>query len=282
MRVRFDPKTRAGEASTVTLIGLLILAWFPGTGYPQEEAVDRLGAAYARQVGRDFVGVCVSPGDWRGRDVLKFLAVAGLGAVVVTQDENIRNWVLENRTETSLDASSLIRPFGDGGVLAALTVGLYAVGEVAGEPGLRRTSLLGLQSFLTSSVFVLGLKTVVGRSRPRAGAGSGDFHPFSTASTRTSFPSGDSSGAWSVATTIADQTDNAFVDVLCYGLATLVAAWRVHDDKHWASDALLGSAIGYFTAKKICRLHDRQDRPSFAAGLAWFDGRPAVSLSLSF
>jgi membrane-associated phospholipid phosphatase len=167
-------------------------------------------------------------------------------------------------------------------VLAALTVGLYAVGEVADEPGLRRTALLGLQSFLTSSVFVTGLKTVVGRSRPKAGAGNVNFRPFSFSSSRTSFPSGDSSAAWSVATAIADQTDNAFVDVLCYGLATLVAAWRVHDDKHWSSDAFLGSAIGYFTAKKICRLHDRQEGPSFAAGLAWLEGRPVVSLSLTF
>lgn len=77
-------------------------------------------------------------------------------------------------------------------------------------------------------------------------------------------------------------TDSAFVDVVCSSLATVVAVWRLHDDKHWASDALLGSAIGYFTAKKICRLHDRKDGPSFAAGLAWVDGRPAVSLSLAF
>jgi membrane-associated phospholipid phosphatase len=247
-----------------------------------DEAVDRLGAAYGRQVGRDLAAVVVSPKDWRGRDILTFLAVAGLGAAVMTQDEDIRDWVLGNRTEASLDASSFIRPFGDGGVLAALTLGLYAAGEVAGAPGLRRTSLLGMQSFLTASAFTTVLKTVAGRSRPRAGAGAADFHPFSFTSSRTSLPSGDSAAVWSVATVFADQTDSAVVDVLCYGLATLVAAWRVHDDKHWASDAFLGSAIGYFTAKKICRLHDRRDGPSFAAGLAWQHGRPVVSLSLAF
>jgi len=247
-----------------------------------DETVDRLGSSYFRQVGRDFAAVVVSPKDWRGRDILTFLAVAGLGAAVMTQDEDIRDWVLRKRTETSLDASSFVRPFGNGGVLAALTLGLYAAGEVAHAPGLRKTSLLGLQSFLTTSAFTTVLKSVVGRSRPRAGAGASDFHPFSFTSSRTSFPSGDSAAAWSVATVIADQTDSAVVDVLCYGLATLVAAWRVHDDKHWASDAFLGSAIGYFTAKKICRLHNRRDGPSFAAGLAWQNGRPAISLSLSF
>jgi len=278
------PKSRrwAGKLSAGALAGWLVLGLSPIGAAGQDEAADNLGASFVRQIGRDFVGVCASPKDWRSRDILTALAVAGLGAAIITQEEDLRSWVLKNRTSASQDASSLIRPLGDGGVLAALTLGLYAVGEVADRPGLRRTSLLGLQSFLTSSVFVTGLKTVVGRSRPRAGAGNTDFHPFSFTSSRTSFPSGDSSGAWSVATAIADQTDNAFVDVLCYGMATLVAAWRIHDDKHWASDVFIGSAIGYFTAKKICRLHDRRDGPSFSAGLAWSEGRPAVSLSLSF
>jgi hypothetical protein len=282
MRARCGSRKGSPKVCAGALVVVLILAVAPLRAAAEEAAADKLGASYFRQVGRDFVAVCVSPKDWRGGDILKFLAVAGLGAVVVTQDEDIRDWALKNRTETSLDASSIIRPLGNGGVLAALTLGLYAVGEVTDEPGLRKTSLLGLESFLTTSAFTTVLKTVVGRSRPRAGEGPTDFHPFSFTSSRTSFPSGDSSAAWSVATVIADQTDNAFVDVLCYGLATLVAAWRVHDDKHWTSDAFLGSAIGYFTAKKICRLHDRQDGPSLAAGLAWLDGRPVISLSLAF
>lgn len=282
MTKKRQPPPKVKKLAAGALIGFLALAGFPRPASPEEKTADHLGAAYARQVGRDFVGVCVSPGRWRSRDVLTFLSVAGLGALVATQDEGIRDWILENRTQTSMDASSWIRPFGNGGVLAALTLGLYAVGEVADKPGLRRTSLLSLQSFLTSSAFVLSLKTIVGRSRPRAGAGNLDFHPFSFTASRNSLPSGDSSGAWSVATTIADQTDNVFVDVLCYGAATLVAAWRVHDDKHWTSDAFFGSVIGYFTAKKICRLHDREDGPSFTAGLAWSGGRPAVSLSLAF
>jgi len=281
MRSRQPAATMTSKVCAGVLIASLVFGVMPRPA-EGDETVDRLGSSYFRQVGRDFAAVVVSPKDWRGRDILTFLAVAGLGAAVMTQDEDIRDWVLRKRTETSLDASSFVRPFGNGGVLAALTLGLYAAGEVAHAPGLRKTSLLGLQSFLTTSAFTTVLKSVVGRSRPRAGAGASDFHPFSFTSSRTSFPSGDSAAAWSVATVIADQTDSAVVDVLCYGLATLVAAWRVHDDKHWASDAFLGSAIGYFTAKKICRLHNRRDGPSFAAGLAWQNGRPAISLSLSF
>ena len=108
------------------------------------------------------------------------------------------------------------------------------------------------------------------------------FHPLSFATTYNSFPSGDSATAWSVATAIADQTDAWPADVLCYGLASLVTAWRIHDDKHWTSDAFIGAALGYFTAKKICRLHDNPNGPDVRAAVSWFGGHPAASLAISF
>ena len=171
---------------------------------------------------------------------------------------------------------------GKGGPLLAGLAGFYLAGEAFDEPGLRRTSLLALESFAVTSVFTTGLKTVIGRARPRAGEGHTTFHPFSFTSTNTSFPSGDAATAWAVATTFADRTDGWAVDVLCYGLAGLVTVWRVHDDKHWASDAFIGAAIGYFTAKKICRLHDDPKGPDVRAGVSWLGGRPAASLAISF
>ncbi|MDH4197884.1 MAG: hypothetical protein OEW05_10780, partial [Candidatus Aminicenantes bacterium] len=119
MKARSKPRRRADKISAGALVGWLILTAFPPAAAAQDEAVDRLGASYVRQVGRDFVGVCTSPKDWRSRDILTALAVAGLGAVVVTQEEDLRDWILRNRTPRSQDASSVIRPFGNGGVLAA-------------------------------------------------------------------------------------------------------------------------------------------------------------------
>ena len=74
-----------------------------------------------------------------------------------------------------------------------------------------------------------------------------------------------SSAIWSVATVIADRTDAWFVDVLCYGTAALTSLSRIHQDKHWASDVLIGSALGYFTAKKICALN--RPRPPVSPSL---------------
>ena len=101
-------------------------------------------------------------------------------------------------------------------------------------------------------------------------------------SSRHSLPSGHSSAIWSVATVIADRTDNVFVDIACYGLAALTSISRIQQDKHWASDVFIGSAIGYFIAKKICTLNRKPGAPRLSAAFDLSGGRRAVTLALAF
>jgi len=123
---------------------------------------------------------------------------------------------------------------------------------------------------------------VAGRARPSTGESSHSFHPFSTRSRFASFPSGHASSAFAVATVIADQSNKTYIDVLAYSLATLVAISRVHIDKHWASDILVGSAIGYFVAKKISALDKNRDLNKVKLGFQFSRQRQAVSLTFSF
>jgi hypothetical protein len=40
-----------------------------------------------------------------------------------------------------------------------------------------------------------------------------------------------------------------------YGGATLIAASRMYNNKHWASDVLTGALIGSFAGRKVVRYH---------------------------
>ncbi len=40
-----------------------------------------------------------------------------------------------------------------------------------------------------------------------------------------------------------------------YGGASLVALSRMYDDKHWASDVIVGAMIGQFAGRKVVRYH---------------------------
>jgi membrane-associated phospholipid phosphatase len=234
------------------------------------------------KAGKDIKDVLVSPFHWKKNDFLKLSAVLGSGLLLGLADENIRIWVQARRTSGSGHFFGVVTDFGNGGYLCGFMAGLFAAGEVAGSDGLRKTALLGFESFLTSSALTGFLKFIPGRARPNAGEGSHSFHPFSSRSAYTGLPSGHSSAVWSVATVIADRTNSVFVDAACYGLATLTSLSRIHQDKHWASDVLIGSAIGYFTAKKICALNRNPEAPALSASFGLSGKRQTITLSLSF
>jgi len=132
---------------------------------------------------------------------------------------------------------------------------LYASGEIFDERPLRRTALLCLESFIATGAIVWAGKTVVGRARPIAGLGPSAFRPFSARNAHHSFPSGDASAVFAVASVIAAESDSPVVDALAYGMAGLAAVWRVHDRKHWPADVFVGSVLGIVIGRKVVSLH---------------------------
>jgi membrane-associated phospholipid phosphatase len=243
---------------------------------------DKLNKEFLLSFGNDFAQVLVSPKNWKGRDFLRLSAVVGAGLLLYSVDQDIQQWVQDHRSSSSEDIFKAITYLGDGVVLIGLMTALYVYGEVNDSNSLKKTALLSLESWLTTGLIVRGLKSVAGRARPWTGESSHSFHPFSTRSRFASFPSGHASSAFAVAVVIADQSKKAYIDILAYSLATLVAMSRVHLDKHWASDILVGSAIGYFVAKKISALDRNRDSKKVSLDFQLTPQRQAFSLSLSF
>jgi len=265
------------------LVLALILLSHPnlllGECFPSEH---KLNKEFFLRFGKNFKETLFSPKDWRKRDFLTFSAVLGTGTLIYIFDQEIQDWVQDQRTSTSGDVSTVVRKLGEGPFLIGLIGGLYATGEFAKNNSLRKTALLSLESWLTSGFVVWVFKVVAGRARPSTGDSKDNFHMFSGKSRFHSFPSGHSASAFAVATTIADQTENIVVDIFVYSLATSVAFSRVHDNKHWLSDVFLGSAIGYFVAKKICALNRSPKSTEFRVGFCFQEGQQAISLSICF
>jgi len=243
---------------------------------------DKLNKEFLLRFGRDFKETLFSPKDWKKKDFLTFSAVLGAGVLVYVFDEEIQEWVQDSRTSTSDDVSNVVRKFGEGLFLGGLIATLYASGEITKNNSLRKTAILSLESWLTSGFIVHVFKFVAGRARPYTGESKNSFQPFSTEASYHSLPSGHSAAAFAVATTIADQTEAIFIDILAYSLATSVALSRVHDNQHWFSDVFFGSAIGYFVAKKICALNRSQESAKFRFNFCFGKGSQAISLSLYF
>jgi len=272
--------------SRAAVLGMFLLTGVAGSARPAsaEEPGEnswRFGSDYVRKVGADFKDIFTSPGRWRKGDWAIFAALAGTGALLFSFDEALFDEIQDRRTAGSMDASAVISKFGNGGTLAGLMAALYASGELFGSPSLRRTALLCLESFVATEAFVWAGKIFFGRSRPYAGDGPYRFELLSASNAHHSFPSGDASGAFAVASVIAAESESFALDALAYGLAGLAAVWRVHDRKHWPSDVFVGSVLGIVVGRKVVALN-RGEEDKVGVSVQAGGGRTAVSLRFSF
>ena len=261
---------------------LLIISPQTLTGEDNEEWDYRLNKKFLIGFGNDAYEVIKAPGSWRGKDWWRLAAVLGAGALLYASDQKIHDWSQDRITPATEDWASFGSSLGNGLFLGALIASLYVSGEIFDEKGLRKTAILSLESWLTAGAIVLALKAVTGRARPYTGLGPYHFKPFSFKPEYYSLPSGHAVSAFAVATVIADQTDFILVDVLAYSLSTLVAAARVHESKHWASDVFIGAAIGYFVGKKICSLHRKQDKTKVQLGFSLSPNIKGLTIEISF
>lgn len=132
-------------------------------------------------------------------------------------------------------------------IVPGLTVG-YLAGEIAGSRELKGTMIRAGVAVLLSTGLVSGLKYSIGRARPESSGDHLRFRPFSGAN---SFPSGHTAAAFAVATAVADQTRDGWSDYVLYGAATVTALARVNDNRHWASDVIIGGLIGHLSGRWV-------------------------------
>jgi len=278
---------RKNKRQTLLFGGILSLALVFGplsSSLPGQESPDssRLNGNYFKTLTSDFKSVILSPGQWDQKSVLTFAVILGAGGMIYALDGDLYDSVQGSKSPSTIDASKVISKFGNGGYLSGLLAALYLTGEVFDNAGLRSTALLSMESFLTTSAVALTMKMVFGRARPYSGKPPDYFRPFSFSTRFTSFPSGDAAGAFAVAATIADRSESVIVDVLAYGLAGLVAFFRVHDEKHWPSDVFIGSALGYFIGKKISALNNSRASSRLHIGFELSSSSRGITLSYCF
>ncbi len=276
-------KTRSRWLAAIALAIMLFCVFGPGISASQADSGEyKLNKEFFDRFGRDFNGVFSSPCHWGKKDVLTVAVISGVGVLLYSFDEGINSWVQRNRTPSSDDVASVFSYVGNGGVLLGLAGAIYAVGAIDHKESWRKTALLSVESLVTASILVWSTKVIVGRARPNTGESSHTFDSFTFDSGYQSFPSGHAAGAFAVATTIAEQSNVLAVDIIAYGLAALASLSRMHDNRHWASDVLIGSAVGYFVGKKISALNSPGSKKTVILGFDLSRGRQALTLSIRF
>lgn len=210
---------------------------------------------YVRWYWSDTKYILTGPARWNSRDRIEAIAVLGTAAVLYVRDEKIMSWVQDNRNSASTHLVYNVKQAGILGLAATAGLGIY--GFASGDEKARNTFLLSAESLIITGLFVQTLKHTTGRHRPYTGDPANTWSGWSTRGRYASFPSGDASSAFALASVVASEYDNAVVPPLVYGLSTLIAAGRVYNNAHWPSDVFLGSVIGYITGKTIVATHQK-------------------------
>ncbi len=126
--------------------------------------------------------------------------------------------------------------------------GMYLWGALAKNDHQRETGFLAGEAAVDAFLDTTAIKYVAGRERPFTGNGRGSF--FSGGD---SFPSQHSAVSWAIASVIAHEYPGPVTQFVSYGLAGAVSAARVEGHDHFLSDAVIGSAIGWYLGRQVYR-----------------------------
>lgn len=139
--------------------------------------------------------------------------------------------------------------------------GLYAVGRVGKFDRVADLGWHGTEAVMLAEGLTYTIKGLAGRARPFISHGTDpdalyfgrgfSNHDYS------SFPSGHSTTAFAAAAAVTNETTRWWpkstwvIGPLMYTGAAAVGLSRMYHNRHWASDVVMGAAIGTFTGRKV-------------------------------
>lgn len=216
----------------------------------------------------DAGALVVAPLHMDRYDAMKLGGAMAVVGGMFAADSSIRNLVNRNQSTTGKNVADGLSAFGSASTLAGLNVGVIAIGlareSYGGDSQWKEAGLVGLEAEAFAVAATALLKEITGRARPEANQGATHFRPFTGLSS--SFASSSAAASFAVATVFAERFESPAVAWMAYGLATAVAASRIYTNKHFASDVVAGSLIGWGLGHFINRRHsgdptDWQIRP---------------------
>jgi membrane-associated phospholipid phosphatase len=142
---------------------------------------------------------------------------------------------------------------------------LYLGGRLAHNERMADLGLHGTEAIFVGLLATGAIKGTAGRARPYKGIDTPHdfklFRGFTGGSDYSSFPSGHTLTGFAAAAAVTAEThrwwphSTWYIAPVMYGGATLIGMSRMYNNKHWASDVMMGAAIGTFAGRKVVQYH---------------------------
>ena len=222
------------------------------TPAPTPSAAPSLEREFFKNILHDQKAIWTAPLHLNGSDV-KWVLPSSIGLMALITTDRITGDQMFGATR-QVKASHDISFVGSVYGLGAVATTFYLIGRKNNDYRARETGLLSAEALIDSVITEAALKGITQRARPMDGGERSEFFDGGS-----SFPSGHSTQAWAVATVIANEYKHRrAVQIAAYGIAGAVSVARFTAHKHYLSDVLAGSALGYGIGKFVFNTHHRK------------------------
>jgi membrane-associated phospholipid phosphatase len=211
----------------------------------------------AKNLLRDQKAIWTSPFVGDNSRFKWIIPIAATSAFLISRDNE---WSQEFvPSEDTIDWSKKVSKIGSAYGVYGTVGAFYLFGKLANNEDLTHTGLVGLEALLNATIVTGSLKLIADRERPHTGDGDGSFWDGGT-----SFPSGHSMAIWSIATAMVNAKPRpVYWHIIAYSIASSVSVARITEEKHYASDVFVGSAMGYFIGRYVARQSFEQQKVTF-------------------
>lgn len=224
---------------------------------PGEDPENKLGMPFVKHLADDQKEFFTEPARFRVKD-LRWGAplLAGTAALIASD-----SW-LAKQVPDRPDQLKRSKDISNYSVLSLVGLGgsAFLLGHVSHNDHLSEAGLLSGEAAIDSTAAAYLFKSITQRPRPFEGDGHGSFFQGGS-----SFPSEHSAAAWAIASVWAHEYPGKLSQTLAYGLASAVTLTRVTSQQHFASDAAIGSLLGWYFGRTVYRAHHDPE----IGGTAW-------------
>ncbi len=218
-----------------------------------------------------------SPIKWNVRDLIILSSITAGTYGLTFVDEDIRYEVTKDNISYQSTFFEFGRVWGEPFTAPIIGSMFLIQGSINENEANKRIGYEIVQSYTYTAIVTGMLKISFGRARPYTNKNALNFSPFSfDGDDYYSLPSGHSSLAFALSTTLVLNSKNTIGKIVAFIPALLTVTSRIAYNKHWLSDTFMGSAIGYFIAKYTHNLHKNPQKQ----GLEVFQNPPSIFISV--
>ena len=245
---------RIRDISSLSLVLALGSATFAQSVIPQAPSQE-YGHNIIRDIAVDQKTIWTAPAHVRKKDLKWILPLGGATAALIATDRQSSGAL--GPSETRQDVSDAISHLGAAYSTFGASGIMWAAGRWNHKERLQRTGYESIEALTDSSVVALVLKAATNRQRPGSADHDGAFWEGGK-----SFPSGHAIMSWTMASVVAHEYRSRWIEAAAYGTAGAVSVARFTGKNHFASDVLVGSALGYLVGRYVVHRHHADTVPS--------------------